>query len=72
MTRPNPFVTSTSQLIGPDTLQKLNDQLRALDSAEREATLLQQAGVDQAGNLKSINDARDSILRFKSVYFPGQ
>lgn len=69
---PNTFVTSTSSLVGPDKLDQLNSALRALDSAEAEATLLARAGVDQADNLSKIAAARNQILQFKSVYFPGQ
>jgi hypothetical protein len=69
---PNPFAPQVSQLVTQEKLEQFNQQLRVLDNAQRESELLQRAGIDQTDNLAKIQSARDIILRFKAVYFPGQ
>lgn len=51
---------------------QIQTALRALDQAEQQANLAQQAGIDTSSQLSTIQSQRAQLLKIKQVYFPGQ
>lgn len=73
MSSPSPFGVNNPS--SPLTFQHLTDlqaALRALDQAEQQAQLGQQAGFNFEQQLQTIQSQRAQILKIKQVYFPGQ
>jgi hypothetical protein len=61
-----------STIVKDSDLDDIRDKLKQLDVADKELELLRRAGVDTAEAQKQSASARDSLLKLRNTYFPGQ